>query len=333
MELSRAKARDLGSITEVIDAPGVQSLAPESEDERVTRDLLLDNPSAAVLLVADSKNVRHTLSLLVTVQEWGHPIVVALNMSDEAALRGVAVDAKAFSEITGVAAIPTVAIERKGLERVKSALLRPGSNARPITYHPRIEEAVKTLVPSLNGGGDGGRAMALSLLADDESLAGRLNGNLPEEFWSQLKTEKKAVYRAAGRDAATLIGAARRAWVERAVARVARIETRTTDRFAERLGRLAMHPVWGVPILVAVLIAVFWFVGLFGAGTAVNFLEKTVFGGYINPAATWLAGLIPIPIVQELLVGEYGVVTMALTYALAIVLPVVGTFFIAFGAL
>ena len=47
-----------------------------------------------------------------------------------------------------------------------------------------------------------------------------------------------------------------------------------------------MHPVYGVPILLAVLFVVYQFVGVFGAGTAVNFLEKTVFGEYLNPWAT-----------------------------------------------
>jgi ferrous iron transport protein B len=103
---------------------------------------------------------------------------------------------------------------------------------------------------------------------------------------------------------------------------------------AFHLGRLSMHPLYGVPILFAVLYLVYQFVGVLGAGDAVGFLEKTVFGEYLNPWATKLSNiLVPIPLIRELLVGEYGLITMALTYSIAIVLPIVGFFFIAFGIL
>jgi ferrous iron transport protein B len=102
----------------------------------------------------------------------------------------------------------------------------------------------------------------------------------------------------------------------------------------DRLGDLAMHPVWGVPVLLAVLFLAYEFVGVFGAGTLVRLVEDGLFGKVINPAATALAGrVLPWEWARSLFVGPYGVVTMALTYAIAIVLPVVGTFFMLFGVL
>jgi ferrous iron transport protein B len=101
-----------------------------------------------------------------------------------------------------------------------------------------------------------------------------------------------------------------------------------------QLGQWSMHPVYGLPILAAVLYLVYQFVGVLGAGTAVNFLEKIVFGEYLNPWSEKIINFVfPIPFVRELLVGDYGLITMALTYAIAIVLPIVGFFFIAFGIL
>ncbi len=64
-----------------------------------------------------------------------------------------------------------------------------------------------------------------------------------------------------------------------------------------------------------------------------DWFEGTLFGAWINPTVTTLVRFIPIPFLQELLVGPYGLVTMALTYAIAIVLPIVATFFLAFGVL
>ncbi|MFN3479825.1 MAG: nucleoside recognition domain-containing protein, partial [Thermodesulfovibrionales bacterium] len=105
-------------------------------------------------------------------------------------------------------------------------------------------------------------------------------------------------------------------------------------RFFSTIGRISMHPLWGIPVLLAVLFGLYEFVGVFGAGTLVDLLEETVFGNYINPMATKVVKLlIPFEIIQEMLVGEYGLITVALTYAIAIILPITTTFFIAFAIL
>jgi ferrous iron transport protein B len=95
-----------------------------------------------------------------------------------------------------------------------------------------------------------------------------------------------------------------------------------------------MHRVWGVVMLVLVLGGVYQFVGVFGAGTLVGWIEEGLFGQVVNPAITRLVDtLLPVPLLRALLVGEYGIVTMALTYGIAIVLPIVFTFFLAFSVL
>jgi ferrous iron transport protein B len=100
------------------------------------------------------------------------------------------------------------------------------------------------------------------------------------------------------------------------------------------LGRLATHPLWGLPILALALYAMYWFVGVFGAGTLVGLLEKDLFGNIINPwLSTTIAHLIPVPLVVDFLVGEYGMWTVGITYAVALLLPIVITFFITFGIL
>ncbi|HEY6041439.1 MAG TPA: nucleoside recognition domain-containing protein, partial [Anaerolineae bacterium] len=94
------------------------------------------------------------------------------------------------------------------------------------------------------------------------------------------------------------------------------------------------HPLWGLPILFLVLLGMYLFVGRLGAGTLVNFIEGTLFGEWVNPVVSqFIRALIPFELVQDLLVGKYGVITVALTYGFAIILPIVFTFFIAFGLL
>jgi ferrous iron transport protein B len=104
-------------------------------------------------------------------------------------------------------------------------------------------------------------------------------------------------------------------------------------RVSRFLGRIAIHPVWGWPVLALVLFGMYEFVGVFGAGKLVDLMEKGLFRGYLNPWATAALGHLPWAFGREILVGEYGVITMGLSYGLAIVLPIVLTFFTAFALL
>jgi len=109
-------------------------------------------------------------------------------------------------------------------------------------------------------------------------------------------------------------------------------EKKGGSSFSQSFGQWAMHPVWGIPILLMTLFLTYKIVGEFGAGTCVDFLESTVFGGYINPLLTKIVYFFTdSQLIQDLLIGEYGLFTMAITYAIAIVLPIVGFFFLIFG--
>lgn len=83
---------------------------------------------------------------------------------------------------------------------------------------------------------------------------------------------------------------------------------------------------------VVLYFGLYQFVGVFGAQTLVDYIELTVFGEWINPWATNLVtSIIPFQILQDLFVGEYGIITLGLSYAFAIILPIVTTFFIVFS--
>jgi ferrous iron transport protein B len=104
-------------------------------------------------------------------------------------------------------------------------------------------------------------------------------------------------------------------------------------RLQEWIGRAVRQPVTGLLILALVLYLTYLFVGVLGAQTLVGLLEDGLFATWVNPAATTLANALPAAIARDFLVGQYGLITMGLTYAIGIVLPVVATFFLIFGFL
>jgi len=101
----------------------------------------------------------------------------------------------------------------------------------------------------------------------------------------------------------------------------------------EKLSKILMNPFAAAPIMLALLYyGLYKFVGVLGAGVLVNFLEDRVFISHINPFMTYLVQkAIPFVLIQDLLVGEYGIITLGLRYAIAIILPIVATFFFVFA--
>jgi ferrous iron transport protein B len=101
------------------------------------------------------------------------------------------------------------------------------------------------------------------------------------------------------------------------------------------LSRYCINPWTGVPILLIVLyVGLYQFVGKLGAGVLVDWLENTVFGAYLlPPVERFVTALLPGETWSSLFVGEYGIITLGVRYAVAIVLPVVGTFFLFFSLL
>src|SRR5512134_331403 len=187
VEVTRGEARERGATVEVIDTPGVYSLLPMSEDERVTRDILMSEPGARVIQVCDAKNMRRSLLITFQLAEMGVPLVLAANMADEARERGVMPRLEALEERLGVPAIPTVAVRKKGTDRLLSLLASPSPSSVRMSYGMRIETAIlrmETLLPP--GTPIGKRALAIMLLCGDDSLAPWLLENVSADHVRQM---------------------------------------------------------------------------------------------------------------------------------------------------
>ncbi|MGH7186675.1 MAG: FeoB small GTPase domain-containing protein, partial [Pseudomonadota bacterium] len=112
---------------ELIDLPGTYSLAAQSPDEMVAVDVLLGRIAdagqpQAVLLVVDASNLRRNLYLATQVLELGLPAVIALNMSDVAERRGIAIDAAGLAEALQCRIVPIVAVRGTGMGALRAAL-------------------------------------------------------------------------------------------------------------------------------------------------------------------------------------------------------------------
>ena len=131
-----------GEKLEIFDSPGADTLSPVSEDEKVTRDLLLDYLDSPVICVIDAKNILRGLVLLSQLAEFDRKVVVALNMADEAASAGIVIDIKSLSKAIGVPVISTVAVQGAGVEELKEAISLASKPKLRIDFGEALEDGI-----------------------------------------------------------------------------------------------------------------------------------------------------------------------------------------------
>ncbi|OGC07208.1 ferrous iron transport protein B [candidate division WOR-1 bacterium RIFCSPLOWO2_02_FULL_46_20] len=333
VEISRGIGKLKGQRIEIVDAPGMNSLTPSSEDEKVARDLLLKEEPASIIQIADAKNLRRTLLLTLQLIETGLPLLLDLNMMDELKQRRMSVDRHKLSEILQIPIVFTVATEGVGISELKKIALEGKRSSLKINYGEKIEHAVADIGKLLPGFFVSGRAISLMFLSYDLSIELWLVERFGQEVLTKAQAIRQELQANFARKLNQIIGEIRQREVVRLVKRV--LTTKPVAMlFMQRLGNITMRPLTGIPILLFILYLMYKFVGELAAQLGVNYLEEVVFGTYLNPWASGVvAWLIPIKFIQEFLVGDYGIITMALTYAFAIVLPIITAFFIFFSLL
>ncbi|MDW8106251.1 MAG: ferrous iron transporter B [Armatimonadota bacterium] len=206
-----------------------------------------------------------------------------------------------------------------------------------LTYPPAIEHAIAQISQLLRGDYPlSYRTLALLLLQDDAEIWEEVQAQESPTTLAQIRALKEQLEREGGVPLGWQIEQERQRWSQQIAAQVTRITSPPRPRtIAEWIGWLCMNPWTGFPILALVLyFGLYQFVGVFGAGTVVELIEEGLFGAYINPFVERLVrATIPWQPIQELLVGEYGVWTLGVTYAVALILPIVTFFFLVFAIL
>lgn len=326
---------------EVIDTPGMYSVFPVTEEERVARAILFSERPNVVIHVADAKNIERMLPLTLQLLEAGLPVILVLNIMDEAENAGVSIDIPLLEKELGIPVVSAAFAKGRGMAELKARIAAANQPVAgrtvPVAYPELIEKAVVTLTPLIPT--DfwphlSRRTVALLLLAGDQQM----QEELAQRSATSASAAEEAARHLADVNPSEPVGY-RAAVRQREIA--SDIAAKTVDTsdvpagFREKLSRTMMNPLTGFPILALVLyFGLYRLVGGFGAGTVVNFVEGTLFEGYINPFLTSTCNdLLPWTAVRELFVGEYGMLTLGLRYAFAIILPIVTVFFLVFAVI
>jgi ferrous iron transport protein B len=202
---------------EVIDTPGINSLFPRSEDERVTRDIILSSPEAAIVQVADAKNLFRALLLTSQLAEMGRRVILVLNMMDEARQRGHSIDLKGLSNALDIEVIEAVAVEKRGLPKISAAIQDDAARvpAAAVGYPARVERAIEETASDIGAANRHGSFGALTFIGGDATLLDEDADGPTAWALERLIERQKRFPESLG----YLVAAARKNWAERLIAR------------------------------------------------------------------------------------------------------------------
>jgi ferrous iron transport protein B len=322
---------------EVIDTPGIYSLMPLTEEEKVTRIYLATAAADVVIHVVDAKNIRRMLALTLQLIDAGLPVMLNLHIMDEARDMGMLFDIVLLERLLGIPVIATAAGNKKSLEVLKKSIA--GYRRRKAIIY-KFDETIEQAITGISDQvtlayGLGKRMVALLLLQRDPAILAAMQA---EKKWPDIAAALKQLADNRPNRLDTAIAVQRQETVDKIVAKIvkyAHFERQPAKKLADWLGVITRQAVTGIPLLCLVLyFGLYQFVGRFGAGFLVDYLNNSVFMPIINPVAEQFVNLyVPWDWARSLLVGEFGILTMGFRYALAIILPIVGTFFLAFAIL
>ncbi|KAF0160043.1 MAG: ferrous iron transport protein B [Syntrophaceae bacterium] len=270
------RANDI--LIRIVDLPGTYSLTSFSEEERVTRDFIIQEKPDLVVLVLNAAALERSLYLLSEVLLLNRPVIVAINMLDVASNQGTQVDAKALQDSLGLPVIPMVAKRNSGIKELVDQITELASC--PQNFQPELPEVsadhleiyqsiLETIRPYIQNPYTP-EWVAVKLMEGDPEVSAMVEKQAQPSGWNTILTLLSK-----HEDALHAVVNGRYDWIEKmtraAVSHFRMGQVVLTDRIDHVLTR----PIFGIPILLAIMAFVFFLTYSIGV-----------------PLQTWLADLI-----------------------------------------
>jgi ferrous iron transport protein B len=275
--VERKEGRLLGAPGElnarVLDLPGTYSLSPQSLDEQISRDVLLNRlpelpAPSLIVVVVDGSNLQRNLYYATQVIELGHATLIALNMMDVAEANGHQIDVGKLADLLGVNVMPIVASTGKGVLELRQRIvevLQTSSAARkprpvifsdlPAAFKKEADELALLLAETFHERRTQATAEALLILSNEKALASSLE-HYPAKIQQAVAAARQRLdgagvdWRGAPIEARYVSVSA----IQRAVTTESALAGET---FSDRLDRILTHKIWGTLIFVAVMAIMF----------------------------------------------------------------------------
>ncbi|MBS0359306.1 MAG: ferrous iron transport protein B, partial [Proteobacteria bacterium] len=251
---------------EVIDLPGIYSLIAmtktESIDAEIACDTILSNQVDVIVNVIDAAHLERHLYLTTQLLEMSVPVVIALNMIDVVKQNGLKIDIQKLEQMLGCPVVCIQANKNIGMEELKDTIAQVIKNKttqkakKILTLPPVVEESIKNIIPYLdNFPVSQQRCVALRLLEGDQTIHAKVG----TEINDLLKSLQQKIENEFKEEADIILADARYSFAHEVSQRTVQESGKKSVNWTERLDRIILNRVLGLPIFLGVMYCMFLF--------------------------------------------------------------------------
>jgi ferrous iron transport protein B len=306
-------------IIDVIDLPGIYSLSTYSLEELISREYIALEKPDVIVNVVDASLLERNLFFTLQILELEIPIVIALNQIDIAAKKGIKIDHERLGELLNLPVVPCIATRGLGLDELVKRAIEVHERTKPHYLHyPRfgleIEERISKLIAAIEQVHTSYplRWVAIKLLERDPEVE-RLVYSQQPTVKDKVEALSREIENIHSESCSTVITSERYNLVSQIVRKSLSITALMKPSWDERLDSLTVHRIWGYPIMVLVMVLVFYSIFSFG-----NFTSGLLLSAFAQTRALFFAGFgtgfITEFIWEGLIEGIVAGVTIALPY-------------------
>ncbi len=305
---------------DIIDLPGIYSLSTFSLEELVSREYIAVKRPDLVINIVDASVLERNLFFTLQLMELEAPMIIALNQIDMAEKKGIKIDHKKLQKLLGIPVIPTVATEGTGiyqlLEKAIGVIEKGGINSPKIKYGREIEERIRKIARLVEKVSFRypARWVAIKLLEGDEQVEEEVRKINPA-ILSTAEKLKKEINEIHGHSCPTVITSERYDRAGCIAREVQEISPPISPPFRERLHTLTTHKIWGYPIMIISVLAMFYSIFTFGDYT--SGLLSDFFYGWQSIVESVLG----VEIIGQLVWGAMEGIIAGVTVALPYIVP------------
>jgi ferrous iron transport protein B len=251
----------------LVDLPGIYSVSTSEREEILARRYLIKERPDLVINILDASVLSRSLELTLELLEFKIPLVVCLNMIDEAEKKGVEIDVGHLSQDLGVPVIPTIAIRGQGVPELFQSAVQAAKSGITGTIHflsLDVERIISELADLLGVGtatrlGVTQRFLAIRLLEEDEEFEQAVREINPG-IMGEVERSRSMLSECHGRPSDMVVSSERHSLAMNLFEHVAKVKPRSAKPFRENIDNYLMHPYLGYAFLAAVLFSFFWMV-------------------------------------------------------------------------
>jgi len=291
-----------GYTIDVLDLPGIYSLATYSIEEIISREHIALQKPDFVVNVVDGTNLERNLIFSLQILELGSPAVLALNFVNLFKEKGIEIDYKKLEEILGAPVVPVAAIHGKGISEVLDRgieLVNSKIKPKSLRYGQEVETEIKKITEFLTNIDLSypKRWLVIKLLEKDKEIERLFEKEHPEI----LKKVKESILRLEEiheHDSAIIIANERCHLASEIAKKVIKITKPSKLSLNEKIDLLTLHKIWGYPVMLAIFALMFltifkfgnWFSSVLGEITANWQIRwENIFGASILTSFSWMA--------------------------------------------